>query len=145
MPSVSPIRVLVVDDEDDMRRLFRLALEYDDNFAVVGDAADGLDAARLAAELVPEAVVLDWAMPRLGGAAALVEIKAAAPAARVVVVSAHERADVESAAREAGADAYLEKTHAIDALPAVLRRLCREEVDLREAPAPAPSRGPDQP
>lgn len=142
MRNVGPIRVIVVDDEDDMRRLFRLALDYDDRFEVVGEAADGAQAAEVAAALRPEAVVLDWRMPRVGGADAIARIRAVAPACKIVIVSAYDRVDVEEAARAAGADGYLDKPEAAEGLPAVLLGTCRGEVDLRDATRAVPRRRP---
>lgn len=143
MAQPEPIRVLVVDDEDDMRRLFRLALDYDARFDVIGDAVDGVTAVEAAVALVPEAIVLDWAMPRLSGGEAIRGLKLAVPECKVVVVSAHDRAEIAGEAEAAGADAYLDKPEAADALAGVLLRICREEVDLREETEPAPIRGPE--
>jgi len=139
-----PIRVLVVDDEPDMRRLFRLALDYDERFDVVGDAADGVAAVEAGNALIPEAIVLDWSMPRMGGAEAIRQLKAAVQGCKIVVVSAYERVEIEEMAEAAGADGYLDKPSAAEALPTLLLRICRDEVDLRDPTQPAPTRGPDR-
>ncbi len=143
MAQPEPIRVLVVDDEHDMRRLFRLALDYDERFDVIGDAVDGVTAVEAAVALVPEAIVLDWAMPRLSSGEAIRGLKLAAPACKVVVVSAYDRSEIADEAEAAGADAYLDKPNAAATLAGVLLRICREEVDLREETEPAPIRGPE--
>ena len=82
------VRVLLVDDLSDIRLVMRLLLEADGRVEVVGEAADGAEAARLAGELRPDAVVLDLRMPGMDGVSALPLIRDAAPGAVVVALSA---------------------------------------------------------
>src|SRR5947209_1222385 len=82
------VRVLLVDDLSDIRLVMRLLLEADGRAEVVGEAADGAEAARLAGELRPDAVVLDLRMPGMDGVSALPLIRDAAPGAVVVALSA---------------------------------------------------------
>lgn len=103
------LRVLVVDDAEDLRLVVRLALEREGTFVVVGEAGDGRAAIEAAQALQPDIVLLDLAMPRVGGLEALPEIRAAAPEAQVVVLTGLPRHDNEPAARAAGAVGYLEK------------------------------------
>jgi DNA-binding NarL/FixJ family response regulator len=116
-------RVLVVDDEADIRLLTRMQLEVDDHFKVVGEAADGVHAIRLAGELQPNAVLLDLLMPNMSGMEALPFIRDAAPDAVVVVVSALPAEVHEDGACFLGAAAYMTKERLADAA-AVLRPLC---------------------
>ena len=115
--------VLVVDDEYDIRLLTRMQLEADKHFKVVGEAADGLGAVRLAGELQPNAILLDQMMPNMTGMEALPLIRDAAPGAVVVVVSALPAEVHEDGACFLGATAYLTKERLTDAA-AVLRPLC---------------------
>jgi len=86
---VSPkVRVLLVDDLPDIRLVMRLLLEADGRAEVVGEAADGREAVRLAGELRPDAVVLDLRMPGMDGVSALPLIRDASPGAVVVALSA---------------------------------------------------------
>ena len=73
------VRVLLVDDLSDIRLVMRLLLEADGRAEIVGEAADGAEAVRLAAELQPDAVVLDLRMPGMDGVAALPLIRDASP------------------------------------------------------------------
>lgn len=73
------VRVLLVDDEDDMRLLARSALEDDGRYEVVGEGFNGADAIVLAAELQPDVVLLDLEMPWLHGAEAVPHIHEASP------------------------------------------------------------------
>ena len=59
-----PIRLLIADDEEDMRLLMRVVFSRDDRFEVVGEAVDGRDAVDLCARLQPDALILDLRMPR---------------------------------------------------------------------------------
>ncbi len=81
------IRVLLVDDVADLRSLFRQALAHDDRIIVVGEAADGIEAIERAAELKPNVIVLDLAMPRLDGLRAIPRLHEAAPGTRILVLS----------------------------------------------------------
>lgn len=82
------VRVLLVDDLPDIRLVMRLLLEADGRAEVVGEAADGVEAVRLATELRPDAVVLDLRMPGMDGVSALPLIRDASPGTVVVALSA---------------------------------------------------------
>jgi CheY-like chemotaxis protein len=82
------VRVLLVDDLPDIRLVMRLLLEADGRAEVVGEAADGAEAVRLARELHPDAIVLDLRMPGMDGVAALPLIRDASPGTVVVALSA---------------------------------------------------------
>ena len=80
--------ILLVDDSGKIRSLLRTLLANLASLGVVGEAADGKHAIELASELQPDVVVLDLQLPILDGLDALPAIRAAAPAARVVVYTA---------------------------------------------------------
>jgi CheY-like chemotaxis protein len=86
--SSSKVRVLLADDLPDIRLVMRLLLEADGRAEVVGEAADGAEAVRLAKELRPDAVVLDLRMPGMDGVQALPLIREASPGTVVVALSA---------------------------------------------------------
>jgi len=100
-----PIRVVVVDDAEEIRLLLQLTLELDGRFEVVGAAEDGKAGIELVAELQPDAVVLDMEMPVMTGLEALPELRRVAPHSRVLVFSSAPE-ELEGAARAAGAAAY---------------------------------------
>ncbi|HEX2700747.1 MAG TPA: EAL domain-containing protein [Acidimicrobiales bacterium] len=102
-------RVLLVDDEASMRRLFRWALEDDTEFCVIAEAVDGREAVALARHHQPDVVLLDLAMPGVGGLEALPLIRAVAPMARVVVISGLEPDDVADKAAHQGAVGFIVK------------------------------------
>jgi len=82
------VRVLLVDDLPDIRLVMRLLLEADGRAEIVGEAADGTEAVRLASELHPDVVVLDLRMPGMDGVSALPLIRDASPGTVVVALSA---------------------------------------------------------
>ncbi len=88
-----PIRVLLVDDVVEVRRLVRTSLRFRGGFEVVGEAADGAEAVRLAAQLRPDVVVLDLGLPDIAGREVLSRVRAGSPDSKVVVFSGLETVD----------------------------------------------------
>jgi CheY-like chemotaxis protein/anti-sigma regulatory factor (Ser/Thr protein kinase) len=86
-------RVIVVDDEGDLRTLVRLTLEVHGAFSVVGEAETGGAAIELATRHQPDAVVLDLGLPDLHGSEVLTAIRKAAPRARIVIYTGSEPLD----------------------------------------------------
>jgi DNA-binding NarL/FixJ family response regulator len=83
------IRVLIVDDVDQVRQDLRTLLTLAGNIEIVGEAANGLEAVRMAEALQPETVLMDLEMPVMDGYAAARRIRAACPACRVVALTIH--------------------------------------------------------
>lgn len=103
------VKVLVVDDDPDMRMLLRLQVEADERLELVGVVADGEEALTAAGENAPDVVVLDLMMPVLGGEAALPRLRQVAPGAKVILYTARLAEGIPDHVRE-GADAYLHVT-----------------------------------
>ena len=101
------MRVLVVDDQASMRDLLRWTFEGDPVFRIVGEASGGREAVALARYYQPDVVLLDLAMPGIGGLEALPMIRAVAADASVVVVSGLEPAEFAERAMDDGAAGYL--------------------------------------
>ncbi|HET6794251.1 MAG TPA: response regulator transcription factor [Acidimicrobiales bacterium] len=105
-----PIRVLVVDDQPDLRILVWLAVEADGRCQVVADASDGCEGVALASQHQPDVVVIDQMMPGVDGATAVPLLRRAAPGAKIIMLSALGSHELRQIATRAGADAYLEKS-----------------------------------
>jgi DNA-binding NarL/FixJ family response regulator len=132
-------RVLVVDDHLLFAEMLSLALEIEGRFTVVGHARNGHEAAELAAWLRPDIVVMDLQMPVLDGIAATPRVLAAAPGARVVVVSSSEDPADRLRAREAGAIAFIGKDSSTDDLVRSIERAVFRVVPLRPRVTESPS------
>ncbi|MDQ4133923.1 MAG: EAL domain-containing protein, partial [Actinomycetota bacterium] len=116
-------RVLLVDDDGSMRRLLCLLLEDGRGFTVVGEAADGREAVAVARHLRPDVVVLDLAMPGIGGLEALPAIHAVVPQSQIVVFSGLEPGRFSAAALRQGASAYCVKGRDPKDLVSMLEKL----------------------
>ena len=126
-------RVLVVDDEEGLRRLLRQALAHE-GFEVV-EAADGLACLRALAEHRADAVVLDVGLPVLDGLEACRRIRAGGDLVPILMLTARDAVEDRVAGLEAGADDYLSKPFALRELVARLRSITRRAgTDGRAAP-----------
>jgi DNA-binding NarL/FixJ family response regulator len=105
---LEPVRVLVVDDHPVVREGLRAMLSTSP-VEIVGEAASAAEAVALAADLAPDAVLLDLGLPDSDGLSLLPRLKAAAPRAAVVVVTMHDDQRLVRRAIEAGAAGYLLK------------------------------------
>ncbi len=114
-----PPRVLIADDAPAMRTAVRGLLE-DHGLPVIGEAADGLQAVTMAADLRPDVVVMDVRMPGLDGLQATTRITGAHPHIRVVVYSVFDSDETQHAARQAGAAAFVPKHAPPDQVPAAV-------------------------
>ncbi len=106
-------RVLLADDHRMLRDSLRRSLE-EHGFDVVGEAADGAEAVRLAQSLTPDVVLMDVSMPNLDGVEATRQIARVMPASQVVMLTMHADGDVMARAIQAGAVGYLVKDCSIE-------------------------------
>jgi len=117
----SGIRVLVVDDQELFRRGLTMLLNVETDIEVVGEAADGASAVRLATDMAPDVVLMDVRMPRQTGIEACTAIKDAAPNARIIMLTvSDEEADLYEAVKN-GASGYLLKDSSIEEVAQAVR------------------------
>jgi DNA-binding NarL/FixJ family response regulator len=117
------IRVLLVDDIADFRRLVRIALRFHGGFDVVGEARAGLEAVELATVLQPDIVLLDLGLPDLAGREVLTRVREASPHTRVVVFTGADGDD--RAYFEEHTDGYVLKDAELDYLVGLLEDVGR--------------------
>jgi NarL family two-component system response regulator LiaR len=117
---MSSIRVVVVDDFDQVRVALRDLLGSTTSVAVVGEAKNGADAIRVVESTRPDAVVMDVRMPVMDGATATAEIKRRWPEIEVVALSSSRDLSSIAAMLKAGAHGYVLKGGPIEELAASL-------------------------
>ncbi|MFJ7260969.1 response regulator [Streptomyces globosus] len=150
--SSGTVRVLLADDQPLVRSGLRVLMAGTADLEVVGEAADGAEAVRLAAELAPDVVVMDIRMPEMDGIEATRRITAAAGGTRVLILTTFDEDDHVHGALRAGASGFAVKDMPLDDLlaavrvvaagdallaPGVTRRLI---ADFVAGPAPAAAR-----
>jgi EAL domain-containing protein (putative c-di-GMP-specific phosphodiesterase class I) len=127
MPSRDTTRILIADDDANIREALRDLLDSEDGLEVVAVAADAPEAVNAATLERPDVAILDVKMPGGGGPAAARGIRAGSPETRIVALSAYgDRASVVEMLR-AGAVAYLVKGALADEVTDTIQRVCRGE------------------
>jgi len=106
----SRLRILIVDDHEIFRRGLRTVLETRPDFAICGEATDGLDAIEKTKALDPDVIVMDVSMPRVDGLQAMRIIREQAPRSKVLMLSQHDSTFMLEAAVKAGAGGYVTKS-----------------------------------
>jgi DNA-binding NarL/FixJ family response regulator len=123
------VRLLLADDHRMLREGLRRSLEAL-GITVVGEACDGDEAVRLAAEHQPDVVLMDVTMPLLDGVEATRLIRERTPGVRVVMLTMHADDDVVARAIRAGADGYLVKDCSTDEVAETVRRVASGDTAL---------------
>jgi len=117
------IRVLLADDHSIVRDGLRRLVEGAGDMAVVGEAADGREAIRVAAEVLPDVAIVDISMPGLDGLEVVQHIHATNPAVAILVLTMHEEEQYAVRAIGAGARGYITKRSAADQLLRAIRKV----------------------
>ncbi|BAJ62908.1 response regulator [Anaerolinea thermophila] len=127
---MSKITVLIVDDHSIVRAGIRTYLETQSDLEVVGEAASGKEAVQLAAELVPDVILMDLIMPEMDGVEATQRVRQISPRTQVIVLTSfHEDTHIFPAIK-AGALSYLLKDVSAEELGEAIRAAARGEAVL---------------
>jgi NarL family two-component system response regulator LiaR len=117
----TPIRVILVDDHDMVRRGLAVFLQAFDDLQLVGEAANGTEALRLCAECQPDVVLMDLIMPGMDGVATTRAIRQSHPEIQIIALTSFREEELVEAALRAGAIGYLLKNVSIDELADAIR------------------------
>jgi DNA-binding NarL/FixJ family response regulator len=115
------LRLLLADDHRIVRQGLRAILQAEVDFDLVGEAADGKEALRLAERLRPDVLVLDLMMPQLNGMEVARQVRRRWPETRIVILSMHSNEAYVVEALRAGASAYVLKESSAEQLVKAIR------------------------
>lgn len=107
---MNPIRILIVDDQCDFRKILHEFLTHLPNVVVIGEARDGVEAVDMAERLAPDVVLMDISMPRQNGLEATRIIKNRWPAIKVFIATMSDNPIYRLQAKEAKADGFMVKS-----------------------------------
>ena len=126
--------VLLVDDSDALRSLYRLSIESLSDLRIIAEATNGAEAIAQARNLHPQLVLLDLSMPKMDGLEALAALREENPGSHVVVLTGFKNERLGTIAKELGASDYIEKgltpTELVERLRLVLATAPPEPHDL---------------
>lgn len=125
-----PLRVLVADDHPAIRRALAALVNQHSDMQVVGEACDGGDALRQAAQLRPDVVVMDLSMPQMDGIQATRHLRQTLPDTWVILVTMCDGWDTAQRARAAGARGFLRKDQAGEHLVRLIRRRAQQSFEI---------------
>jgi len=126
-----PIRVLIADDHLIVREGLRLILETAEDMTLVGEAADGVEAVRLASQVQPDVVLMDLRMPGMDGLTAIERLRDTHPHIAVVILTTYNEDDLMVRGLKAGARGYLLKDTGRETLFHAIRAAARGEMLLK--------------
>ncbi len=121
------ITVILVDDHQMVRQGVRAFLEKQPDISVVGEAASGAEALRLAAELVPDVVLMDLVMPDMDGVETTRRLKQISPGSQVIILTSYHDDEHIFPAIRAGALSYILKDVSSGELAEIVRKAARGE------------------
>lgn len=113
---MTDIRVLLVDDADEARRDLHTLLALSGELVIVGEAANGVEAVRLAESLKPDVVMMDLEMPVMNGYESTRQIKMKLPSCKVIAFTVHEYESARTEAGRSGMDAFLVKGASLETI-----------------------------
>lgn len=131
------IKLLLVDDDPDVRCGLRMRLGLEPDIDIAGEAGDGAAAIREAKAKRPDVVVMDVQMPGMDGLEAAAALRREFPDIRVIMLSIHDSPGVRHRASECGASGFVGKHQSTDSLLAAIRALAGLPHTPQDATLPA--------
>ena len=128
-----PVRILLADDHGIVRAGLRNLLNAEPSYEVIGEAGDGVQTLQLAAQLIPDLVLLDVNMPNGGGIETLQRLKEHFPDMHVLMLTLHEDEGILRRALRAGASGYVIKRAAESDLIDAIRTVSRGDIYIHPA------------
>lgn len=139
-----PIRVLIADDHRVVRQGLRGFLETYADIQVVAEAENGVQAANLTREYVPDVILMDLLMPEMDGVEAINQIAVTSPSTRIIVLTSYTEDEYLFPAMQAGAQGYLLKDVEPEDLVSAIRAAVRGQATLHPRVAARLVQGVDQ-
>jgi DNA-binding NarL/FixJ family response regulator len=130
------MRILIADDHEIVRKGVRTILESRKNTSVCGEAANGEEAVRKAAELRPDLIILDHSMPILDGLGATSQIREILPETPILILSMHEGLLLKDAMKLVGAQGFVPKAECANRLLEGVEALMRGETFFKADHSP---------
>jgi two-component system, NarL family, response regulator LiaR len=124
---IDKISLMITDDHALVRQGIRAFLELQPDLNVIGEAGSGEEAVRMAAELVPDVVLMDLVMPGIGGVEATRQVKQVSPHSQIIVLTSYHEDEYIFPALRAGALSYVLKDVGPDELADTVRKAARGE------------------
>jgi DNA-binding NarL/FixJ family response regulator len=124
-------KILIVDDNDSIRRVLRQQLDGKEGLTVCGEAVDGVDAIGKAKSLNPDLILLDLLMPRLNGAEAASVLKQHMPETPIILLTLHGES-FQNLAAAVGVDLVVAKSDGIRNLVEHVNRLLQSRASLNQ-------------
>jgi DNA-binding NarL/FixJ family response regulator len=122
--------ILIVDDQILFREALRTLLETQDDFAIIGEAANGNEAVAMTKELLPDVILMDLRMPEMDGVKAIEIIHAVYPDIRIIMLTTFDEDEALFTGLKAGAVGYLLKDMKSEQLFSSIRTASRGEYIL---------------
>ena len=120
------IKVLLAEEQQDVRRGIRMRLDLENDIVIVGETADGWDALRLVAEHTPQVVVTSIELAGLDGFQVTERLSQDIPNCRVVILSLYDDLQTQERAKQAGASFFVSKQESDDKLIAAIRSAAKK-------------------
>lgn len=121
------IKILLVDDDPNIRRGVRMNLALESDLSIVGEAGDGWEALRLVRELQPDVVVMDIRLPSLDGLSAAERLHETQPRCAVVILTLYDEPSNRKRAEQIGVAAFVSKQKTDGELVKTIRKIILEK------------------